>query len=106
MVSRIIDPDPVPGPPQFAAVTVPRLEFLKLNRVNGTPLAEVDEANRRHGIYLARMPGVVFAGDSSARILSGIVFHVSPRRFNACGVQKLMHHASWIAKFGYENTQL
>ena len=69
MVPRATYPIPIACPAQSAAVTIPWLEFFKLDRMNGTPLAEIDEGNRRHGIYLARMPGVVFAGNNPARII-------------------------------------
>jgi len=56
MVSRVMYPNPTADPPDS---TIPQLEFFsKLDHASGTPLAEVNEANRRHGIYLARMPGV------------------------------------------------
>lgn len=51
-------PSPTADPPESTAERIPRLEFFcKLDRVNGTPLVEVDEDNERHGTYLARMPG-------------------------------------------------
>ena len=56
--------------PSLTAETVPRLEFFsRLDRLNGTLLAEVDEDNRRHRIYLARMPGVASTGDSTGAVL-------------------------------------
>ena len=37
--------------------------------MDGTPLAEANEDNTRHGIYLARMPGVGSTGDTSTKII-------------------------------------
>ena len=49
----VIYPSPTADPPGSA---IPQLEFFsKLDRVDGTPLSEINEDNARHGIYLARM---------------------------------------------------
>jgi len=68
MVPRVICPSPAASPSQPAATTISQLEFFKLDRVNGTPLAEFDEGNRCQGIYFAKLPGVTSADDSSARV--------------------------------------
>ena len=67
MLPGVMYPSPTADPPESA---IPQLEFFsKLDRVDGTPLAEVDEDNMRHGIYLARMPGVASTGDTSTKIV-------------------------------------
>ena len=40
-----------------------------MDRVDGTPLAEVDEDNERHGIYLARMPSGASTDDASIKVV-------------------------------------
>ena len=58
------------GPPESTAETIPRLKFLpKSDRVNGTPLAEVDEENNCHGIYPARVPVVSSMAEASTVVL-------------------------------------
>ena len=54
--------------PLAAAETIPRLESTKVDRVNGAPLAKVDEDNRYYQIRLARIPGVASTGDSPTRV--------------------------------------
>jgi len=61
MLFGVMYPSPTADPPES---TIPQLEFLsKLDRVDGIPLPEVNEDTARHGIYLARMPGVASTGD-------------------------------------------
>jgi len=79
VVPRVIYPSLIASPPQSGAATISRLEFFKLDRVNGPPLAEVDNGGRPHGIYFARMPGVVFTGENSA----GIIFTKYDERSNS-----------------------
>jgi len=70
VVPSVMYPSPTADPPASTAEMIPQLEFFsKLDRVNGTPLAEVDEDNKRHGIYLARMPNDASAGDTSAKVV-------------------------------------
>jgi len=67
MLPGVMYPSPTADPPES---TIPQLEFFsKLDRVDGTPLPEVDEDNARHGIYLARMPTVASTGDASTKIV-------------------------------------
>ena len=67
VVPRVMYPSPTADPPES---TIPQLEFFsKLDRADGTPLTEVDEVNKRHGIYLAGMPGVASTGDTSTKIV-------------------------------------
>jgi len=67
MLPRVMYPSPTADPPES---TILQLEFFcKLDRVDGTPLPEVNEDNARHGIYLARMPSVASTGDTSTKIV-------------------------------------
>lgn len=64
-VPSVMYPSSTADPPES---TIPRLEFFKLDRVNGTPLNEIYEDNMRHGIYLARMPDVTSMGDTLTKV--------------------------------------
>jgi len=67
MLFGVMYPSPTADPPES---TIPQLKFFcKLDRVDGTPLSEVNEDNARHGIYLARMPSVASTGDTSTKIV-------------------------------------
>jgi serine/threonine protein kinase len=67
MVSSVMYPSPTADPPNS---TIPPLEFFaKLNRVDGTPLTEFNETNRRHGIYLARMRDAASTDDASTKVV-------------------------------------
>lgn len=55
--NKVMWPNPTPNPPE-SAEGIPELEFFaKVDRLQGTPIthAPIDEDNRRHGIYLAKM---------------------------------------------------
>ena len=59
--------DSTAGSPESTAETIPWLKFLpKSDRVNGTPLAEIDEDNKCHGIYIVRIPVVSSMAEASA----------------------------------------
>lgn len=66
MVPRVMYQNPTVDPPDS---TIPRLGFFsKLDRASGIPLTEVNEANRHHGMHLARMPGFhASAGGASTK---------------------------------------
>ena len=54
VVSGVMYPRPTPRPPE---ARIPHLKFFsKVDRVEGTPVDIITEANRRHAIYLARTP--------------------------------------------------
>jgi len=63
-------PSPTADPSWTTPGKIPELEYIsKLDRMDGDPLVTVDEDNRHHGIYLARMPGDASAGDTSTRVV-------------------------------------
>ena len=67
MLFGVMYPSPTADPPESK---ISQLKFFcKLDRVDGTPLSEVDEDNARHGIYLARIQSVASTGDTSTKIV-------------------------------------
>ena len=67
MLPGVMYPSPTADPPES---TIPQLAFFsKVDRADGTPLAEVDEDNECHGIYLARMPSGASTDDASIKVV-------------------------------------
>ena len=95
MLFGVMYPSPTADPPGSA---IPQLEFFcKLDRVDGTPLSEVDEDNARHGIYLARMPSIDPTGDASTKI----VFVKFTAKYNEVAHRLLAEHDPPLAPILY-----
>jgi len=67
----VLYPNPTADPPESTADEIPELKFFcKLDRVTGIPIrGAVDEGNKRHAIYLARMASNTPAGGSPTRVV-------------------------------------
>ena len=95
MLFGVMYPSPTADPPESK---IPQLKFFcKLDRVDGTPLSEVDEDNARHGIYLARIQSVASKGDASTKI--GLVKFTA--KYNEVAHRLLAEHDPPLAPILY-----